>query len=394
MQKKNFFSWLNSITGSFKPLLSAVVYSPWLVLLYLITSKFASSLDPNDQNIIKSFIDWLGLAYVIFMAMVLANVWSNFDTIDREFEQEVDAIATLYQTANYARAINKKQEVELGNFKKRIHENIRNYVKHVITYYETEHSHALQRRNGERILESVGEDISVIASRDILATALLTELFRIFSEAKSIRRERISHARQRIPQTIWIIAIVFSLIWLIPFFALRINNLSVSFVLIGGITFVIVIILSIINDLANPFDGNWKIDITNWQEFSEILEPTPRIVFVVRRKNSFIDLMSRTKLGEILGFSKDKLNNIFKQAFFNLQRNDFLGNERNINVDLLYLDDLTFHEYEIDAKTQDFPVALLRIGEKSIELLSGKDIIANSEDFEKQLNSKLKEYFS
>jgi ABC-type sugar transport system permease subunit len=80
------------------PFVIALIFSPWLIFLYLYLSNYSLKLDINDQEFIKGFIEWFGTAYGLFLALVLVNVWEQFGTVEREFDREVDALSMLLQT--------------------------------------------------------------------------------------------------------------------------------------------------------------------------------------------------------------------------------------------------------------------------------------------------------
>ena len=160
----------------------ALAYSPWLLIIYLIILTFSIQLDSNDQDIIKGFIEWFGTAYSLFLALVLVNTWAQYDVVEREFDRELDAIVTLYQTTQYAREIKKRKKNDVNAFKEDIKRIVIAYLKHVINNFNKEHLFTQQRNNGDDFLEKIGNRISLLAQDQIIVDALTTELFRSLNE--------------------------------------------------------------------------------------------------------------------------------------------------------------------------------------------------------------------
>jgi hypothetical protein len=227
-------------------------------------------------------------------------VWNQFEATNRDFDREVDALSTLYQTATYAEADGKNS----------ISENIERYLRHVILNYQIEHAIFRQRRKGEDILRDIGLSISSLANKGLIIDPLCSELFRNLNEARDGRGDRISNSRQRMPPTIWLVAIFSSLVWLVPFFALDFDNENIKRLLVSGVTFVILIFLVIIYDFDGPFDGTWKVSIDGWREFLEDFDPNPHIIFVFKHNDWLNDLLSRTFVGKRLDSPRCQLSTL------------------------------------------------------------------------------------
>jgi len=242
------WTWVKEKIDKLKPFSIAVVFSPWVIIAYIYIQDFSIHKALEDQDVIRGFIEWFGTAYSLFLALVLVNVWNEFNNLDLEFDREADAIATLFQTANYAHELSKEKESringkeqyegkesqkvieekkELGAINQDLNnviEQINVYVRHVLDNYRSEHVIFHQRRHGERTLEHIGMLLSSIACNQLIRDPLIAELFRNLNEARDVRGDRITHSRQRIPPTIWLVAVIASLVWLIPFFGLDIKK--------------------------------------------------------------------------------------------------------------------------------------------------------------------------
>ena len=81
-----------------------------------------------------------------------------------------------------------------------------------------------------------------------------------------IRRDRIALASQRVFSSLRTVALVTSIIFVIPFYFVGFAPASsiLDTVLILGVTFLVIFIYMIIEDLGEPFGGTWKITDESW----------------------------------------------------------------------------------------------------------------------------------
>jgi hypothetical protein len=296
--------------GKISPFWIAAAFIPWLFLLYLLVANYAVKLSERDTAIIGNFIEWFGTAYSLFLAIVLGYVWTQFDNLDREFDLEVDAIASLHQTSSYISttlkclpleqlALTEERKEVIRGYINDIEKRIVDYVKHVILNYEYEYKDTKLKQKGEDFLEEIGRKISLLTYERSIPDPLVSELFQKLNEAIDVRGDRIAHSKQRMPSAVFLVALVSSFIWLLPFLALMIDNDIVFSVLVGGAAFVIVMVLTIVEDLDDPFDGVWKVNIDTWYEFFETLEHKS-IIFVYNIENTGYERAIKTNLGKPL----------------------------------------------------------------------------------------------
>jgi hypothetical protein len=262
------------------PLFIGVFFALYAFLTrFFVYPKYAFLLQP-DAALIESFIEWFGVAYGLFIALVLVNVWAQFDTTEREFDREADAIFMLYQSAKQI-----KESRKIKPLKEQIINGIKAYVSHVICCFQEEHQKLPLRNAGDKILEDVRDFIGKLIHTDERAP-ITSELIEKFHEAVDLRGDRISHSKQHMPTPVWRIALASSILWLVPFYGLNFQNDWISVVLVGGVTIVVVAILVIIRDLDDPFEGTWKIDSSEWETLSEKIEPRLTLFFVYSLDNS------------------------------------------------------------------------------------------------------------
>lgn len=96
---------------------------------------------------------------------------------------------------------------------------------------------------------------------------LVPELFERLKEITDIRGDRISLASQRLFDSLRIVALITSILFVIPFyFAVFTSKTGVlDIILIIGVTLLVIFIYMIIEDLDEPFHGTWKVSDDSWK---------------------------------------------------------------------------------------------------------------------------------
>jgi hypothetical protein len=255
-----------------------VVYS--VLIRFFIYPRYAYLIEP-DATLIQSFIEWFGVAYGLFIALVLVNVWAQYDTTEREFDREADAIFMLYQSVRQV-----KDKGDPSTLKRKIIGKIKEYVSHVTRNFEREHRRWTIKDAGDNILEDIRDLIGkLVHTRE--PDSITSELVKEFTQAVDLRGDRISHSKQHIPDPVWLISLASSILWLIPFYGLNFKSNAVALVLVGGVTLIVVAILVIIKDLDDAFEGTWRINISEWEILGDKIELQPTILLVYDLHSSY-----------------------------------------------------------------------------------------------------------
>ena len=258
------------------PLVIGVFFSLYAVFVRLYLYPRYSFLLAEDLNLIQNFIEWFGVAYGLLVALVLVNVWSNFDVLEKEFDREADAILMLFQAVNKIKETPKTRKI-----KQHIINSIKDYVSHINESYLVEHIKPKIKDVGDYILEKTQNGIAHVGEKEIIDF----ELYRMLNDVIDIRSNRISLSKKRMPKPIWGVSLAASILWLIPFYALNFRNDWVAIILGGGVTAIVVAILVVIRDLDDPFTGTWRINNTEWAFLGEKLDLKPTLFFVYSIEN-------------------------------------------------------------------------------------------------------------
>ena len=268
-----------------KPLFIGFCFSSYAFFFrFYVYPKYSYLVTP-DYQLIQNFIEWFGVAYGLFIALVLVNVWSQFETTEREFDREADAIFMLYESV---KQVSENERTRAP--KNEIIRRLREYVLHVNHHYKQEHENLKIKAAGDGILEGIRDSIGALIHTDE-PQAFTSQLAKEFNEAVDLRGDRIAHSKQHIPAPVWGISLWSSILWLIPFYGLNFQNDWVAIALVGGVTAIVVAILFIIKDLDEPFDGDWGIKIDEWEILGEKVELKPTLFFVYNLESRRYDAL-------------------------------------------------------------------------------------------------------
>ncbi|MEW6405970.1 MAG: hypothetical protein AB1649_29640, partial [Chloroflexota bacterium] len=191
---------------------------------------------------------------------------------DREFDREADTVKILYGDLLYLQAKGAK-------FSNEIIELLREYVLHVIINYpyETKRSNdeALMansdRITGDQILEQIREQYRILirSNENWLKDSepFIPEIMHRLNEIVDIRGDRISLSSQRLFESLRLVALITSIIFVLPFYFVAFTHpfALLDNVLVTVVILLVIFIYMIIEDLDEPFGGLWKISEDSWR---------------------------------------------------------------------------------------------------------------------------------
>jgi hypothetical protein len=221
----------------------------------------------GDRNFIVNFVEWFGVFYGFLLPLLLVRTWEQFDRADREFDREADAIKVLLED------ILLLNDEPFLSFKLKMVLRLHLYCRHILKRYKIEHKkeNAFLKKHGDNLLQGLrvgyknliyrggGKDASQLEP-------VTTELLERLNDAIDVRGDRISIFRQRLFETLRFVAICTSTLWLIPFYFLYFKVGIFGSLLKLGVAALIILVLTIIDDLDNPFGGIWRINVVIWEE--------------------------------------------------------------------------------------------------------------------------------
>jgi hypothetical protein len=234
---------------------------------YLLENRFPDFATLDDRAFSLGFVEWFGVFYGFFLPLLLVRAWEQLDRADREFDREADSIKVLLED------ILLLDDKDFLAFKLSMACRLHLYCRHVWKRYKFEHllESAYVKKHGDNLLQGIRIGYKNLiyrggGERANLLEPMTTELLERLNEAIDTRGDRISIFRQRLYESLRIVAVVTSAVWLIPFYFLSYEVGIFGSLLKLGVTVLIILVLSIIDDLDQPFEGFWKVNTSTWEE--------------------------------------------------------------------------------------------------------------------------------
>jgi hypothetical protein len=234
---------------------------------------FLNELDYISEYTIEKFatpfVEWFGVLYGFLVPLILVRVWEQFDSIDREFDREADTVKILYEDLQL---LNEENE----QFGRPIIKLLYEYVKHVIAHHPDEANKvSTDRAEGDKILKQIREKYKglIHSSSETRAESdpLITELIHRLNDIIDIRGDRIGMSDQRLFESLRVVALITSIIFLLPFYFVGFTSHSglLDNILVFFVTLLVIFIYTILEDLDEPFDGIWKVDKETWSRLRD-----------------------------------------------------------------------------------------------------------------------------
>jgi hypothetical protein len=278
------------------------------------------------SEFLSNFIEWFGVIYGLLLPLIMVRVWEQLDSIDREFDREADAVKALYEDifflegkcATIGSDIAELLRIYVDHVNHAYHhevkpsgtlrdlpesqlvppyweqakrktpslvDRIKKYLgappnsqgtaiipdNQIAVSTNTETELRDPKEKGDELLENIRCKFrSFFLSKVITTKAseiLVEEMFHRLNEIIDIRGDRIGLASQRLFETLRTVALLTSIIFLLPFYFVGFTATTqlLDEILIGGVTLLVIFIYLIIEDLDEPFGGIWNIDTTAWE---------------------------------------------------------------------------------------------------------------------------------
>ncbi len=216
-----------------------------------------------DAGGISGFASMFGALYGIIAAFILYTVWSQFNNTSSYIDAEANALKQLYRLAFCLKNERVAKEIE---------EAIKNYTKLVI---EVGFKAVAAGQRDPETSEAFHQiflklrQIDINGEKDQLVYDRILEQFKELSDA---RTKRLTESLTRLPKPLRTFLLLSSLAVILTFSFPIFQNLSVAIFVMAVLSGSIGLLLQVIFDLDNPFDGYWNLTPKSFRRFLEFLE--------------------------------------------------------------------------------------------------------------------------
>lgn len=220
--------------------------------------------DPHDQqnDLVSYFLGASGVIYGIALGLVAAGVWTNFQTLSGEVDQEAAITVAIYQDVS-AYPMPQRQ---------RLQQQLRAYVQTVI------HQDWPQLRQGNmpqastRILYRFQGELFEFVPRDAGLRLIHEQALEQYNELAKVRRDRLQGSTSSLPAVLWWIIILGSFINIIITWFFVSDHLGYHL----GLTILLALLLGSLLFLTaamdNPFRGDFSVEA---ESFKLVLSQMP-----------------------------------------------------------------------------------------------------------------------
>ena len=220
------------------------------VAMYLVRMYFHTEAYLSDIGGIQTFFGVFGILYGIMAAFVVFEVWNQYNETSGLIDKEAQGLERLYRLTLYFR--DEKLTKEMLTM-------IKNYAQKVIEgKFQILGSGQRNVENG-KLFRKIADVIREIKFDDEHDSIVYGKILDHYGELGLTRTERQNKSLQRLPVLLKYFIYVSSGLIMAVFVILPFANPVYGMLSTFGFGFVLAMVYQLIEDLDNPFVGNWNI---------------------------------------------------------------------------------------------------------------------------------------
>lgn len=248
-------------------IVSIIILSAISITIFFIAEKLIRKNITHDALIenheVGGFLyNALCVIYAVLMAFVVFAIWNNMETTNSKIEGEANNLLNLYYDAS----------AYPDSIKTEIQSTIREYVKRVI--YDEWKSLADGKTDelAQKNFIKLNRIFLSIKTSDVSNVEVLSQSVQNMQELREYRRHRILSSKQNMPDILWLVLILSSVILISFTFFFSTKNKWHLHVMTAFLVFVSVLVLYLIYVMDHPFVGQDAIKPDAFQPLLRIIE--------------------------------------------------------------------------------------------------------------------------
>jgi hypothetical protein len=230
-------------------ILSAISITFFLITLKIIRKKISQDVLKKNHEVAGFIYNAVCIIYAVLIAFVVYATWNSLKETNTIIEQESNHLLDLYYGS----------KAFPDSIRQEIRTTINDYV--VIVTKEEWESMAEGKRNYEaaKVFGKLVDIFILIDQSRMPNNNVLTESLKIVNELGEYRRLRLLKSRENIPDIIWMVLIICSIVLIVFTFFFGAKNISHQYIMTAILIFVSVLVLYLIYVLDHPFIGLYRI---------------------------------------------------------------------------------------------------------------------------------------
>lgn len=204
--------------------------------------------------------------YAVLMAFVVFAIWTNNDETTSRIEGEANNLLNLYYDAN----------AYPDSIKDEIRSTIKEYVKRLVYNEWGSLAEGKADDEAQKNFIKLNRIYLAVKTSDVSNNEVLSQSMKNMQELREYRRHRLLSSRQSMPNILWIVLILSSIVLIAFTFFFSTKNKWHLHVMTAFLVFVSVLVLYLIYVLDHPFVGRDAIQPDAFQPLINILNRQPK----------------------------------------------------------------------------------------------------------------------
>ncbi len=230
-------------------ILSAVSITVFFVLLKAVRKIIPHELLKENHDVAGYLYNAICFIYAVLIAFVVYATWNSLRETNTIIVQESNHLLDLYYDAS----------AFPDPIRKDIETAIRDYVMKVTKEEWESLSEGKRNLEAAKIFGKLKKIFMSIDSSLLPNNNVLAESLKNLNEAGEYRRLRLLKSREHIPDIIWMVLIICSVVLIFFTFFFGAKNISHQFFMTAILIFISVLVLYLIYVLDHPFIGQCRI---------------------------------------------------------------------------------------------------------------------------------------
>lgn len=250
-------------------MISVIILSVVSITVFLVTERLIKKKIPHEllieNHVVGGFLyNAVCVIYAVLIAFVVFVIWSNLETTNSKIEGEANNLLNLYYDAN----------VYPDSVKKEIQSTIRDYVKRVTNDEWKSMADGNADSAAVRLFIKLNRIYFSINHNVVPNPEVLSQSLKNMQEIREFRRHRLLSSRESMPDILWLVLILSSVILVAFTFFFSTKNPIHQDIMTAFLVFVSVLVLYLIFVLDHPFVGKDAIKPEAFQPLIDIIKRT------------------------------------------------------------------------------------------------------------------------
>ncbi|MBV9720256.1 MAG: DUF4239 domain-containing protein [Candidatus Eremiobacteraeota bacterium] len=238
-------SWLESLPTIDSGVVIVGGFVALALLIGYLVSKFTSREIRTAHNDRAGFIlAVIGVVYAVLLAFVAIGVWERFEQAEDRSYDEASAIATVYRDA------------ESFSHGLRLRTMLRAYVRSIITVEWPRMAHGQRAPVSNSLIEAADREVRNLPVTSMRLSNIQSQMLSAMETAFADREARLTIDSNGINRMMWMVLIVGAIVTVAFTYLFGFDQTLMQQLMIGGLSFLIGLVLFLIVALDYPFRGS------------------------------------------------------------------------------------------------------------------------------------------